>query len=74
MVLGDTKLGDRTMLDALLAAAGALEVGGLDAVVEAAKSDAAFTAEMAPPPRGRSSYLGERAVGIPDPGAEAVAA
>ncbi len=71
-VLGDTKPGDRTMLDALLPAAGAFEVEGLDAAVEAAKSGAASTAEMAPR-RGRSSYLGERAVGVPDPGAEAVA-
>jgi triose/dihydroxyacetone kinase / FAD-AMP lyase (cyclizing) len=71
--LGDTRRGDRTMLDALLPAADVLEAGGtLTAAVEAAREGAEATAAMAPR-RGRSSYLGERAVGIPDPGAEAVA-
>ncbi|KQQ81852.1 dihydroxyacetone kinase subunit DhaK [Aureimonas sp. Leaf324] len=69
--LGDAKPGDRTMLDALLPAADALSRGGLAAAVEAARAGAAATAAMAPR-RGRSSYLGDRAVGVPDPGAEAV--
>ncbi len=70
--LGDTRPGDRTMLDALWPAAEALEGGaGLGEAVEAARAGAEATAAMAPR-RGRSSYLGERAVGVPDPGAEAV--
>lgn len=69
--LGDAKPGDRTMLDALQPAADALASGGLETAVEAARAGAAATASMAPR-RGRSSYLGERAMGVPDPGAEAV--
>ncbi|WP_416355053.1 dihydroxyacetone kinase subunit DhaK [Aureimonas phyllosphaerae] len=69
--LGDTKPGDRTMIDALQPAAEALASSGLEAAVEAARAGAAATAAMAPR-RGRSSYLGERAVGVSDPGAEAV--
>jgi dihydroxyacetone kinase len=75
--LGDARIGDRTMLDALLPAAEALASAGTDpraahaAAVKAAAAGAAATAAVASR-RGRSSYLGERAVGHPDPGAEAV--
>lgn len=75
--LGDARIGDRTMLDALLPAAEALASAGADpragyaAAVKAAASGAAATAAVTSR-RGRSSYLGERAVGHPDPGAEAV--
>ncbi|WP_026782332.1 dihydroxyacetone kinase subunit DhaK [Pleomorphomonas koreensis] len=75
--LGDARPGDRTMLDALLPAAEALAAAGDDpraahaAAVEAATHGAAATAAIASR-RGRSSYLGDRAVGHPDPGAEAV--
>ncbi|MBB3999501.1 dihydroxyacetone kinase subunit DhaK [Aureimonas pseudogalii] len=74
--LGDARLGDRTMLDALLPAAETLaahvgESGALDAALEAARRGTAATAAIASR-RGRSSYLGERAIGTPDPGAEAV--
>jgi dihydroxyacetone kinase len=79
--LGGAAPGDRTMLDALLPAAAAsqeaLTTGGtaedaLRAAAAAAAAGARATAGMAPR-RGRSSYLGERALGHSDPGAEAVA-
>jgi dihydroxyacetone kinase len=79
--LGGAARGDRTMLDALLPAAEAFQdtvsSGGAatDALRRAALAAAAgaqATAGMLPR-RGRSSYLGERALGHPDPGAEAVA-
>ncbi len=78
--LGGATRGDRTMLDALIPAseafAGAIGAGGtpreaLTAAVEAAVLGARATAAM-PPRKGRSSYLGDRALGHPDPGAEAV--
>jgi len=75
--LGDARIGDRTMLDALLPAAEALASAdgdphsALTAAVEAATAGTAATAATASR-RGRSSYLGDRAVGHPDPGAEAV--
>lgn len=79
--LGGARLGDRTMLDALVPAAAALESGAklrqgrseiLRSVAEASREGVRATAEMLPR-RGRSSYLGERVLGHPDPGAEAVA-
>ncbi|RKP51927.1 dihydroxyacetone kinase family protein [Pararobbsia silviterrae] len=44
---------------------------GLEAAIEAARRGAAETANMTPK-RGRSSYVGERALGFVDPGAHAV--
>jgi dihydroxyacetone kinase len=79
--LGGARPGDRTMLDALVPAADAfratLDSGhppsqALSAAADAARRGAEATAAM-PPRRGRSSYLGDRALGHPDPGAEAVA-
>jgi dihydroxyacetone kinase len=79
--LGDAKLGDRTMLDALLPAAEVLEAKAgpsddvlslMDEAVSAARlgvQNSSATASR----RGRSSYLGQRVVGIADPGAEAAA-
>jgi dihydroxyacetone kinase len=78
--LGGAQAGDRTMLDALLPAAAALRSaldrgasvsGAVDAAARAARAGAVATETM-PPRRGRSSYLGERALGHPDPGAVAV--
>ena len=69
------------MLDALLPAATAFQEAlasgaalalALGAGAAAAAAGARTTAAMMPR-RGRSSYLGERALGHPDPGAEAVA-
>ena len=78
--LGGAKVGDRTMLDALIPFAQTFRDGitaGLpvksvltDAVI-AAEEGAKATARMIPR-RGRSSYLGERTLGYPDPGAMAV--
>jgi dihydroxyacetone kinase len=79
--LGGTARGDRTMLDALLPAAEAfttvLNAGrsisdALRTAADAAAVAARATANLIPR-CGRSSYLGQRALGHPDPGAEAVA-
>ncbi|ODT98704.1 MAG: dihydroxyacetone kinase subunit L [Planctomycetes bacterium SCN 63-9] len=79
--IGGASVGDRTMLDALIPAseamAAALQAGNtpLSALGEGvAEADRAAnaTAELTPR-RGRSSYLGDRALGHPDPGAVAVA-
>ena len=78
--LGGARTGDRTMIDALAPAAGAVsrlvaddaslgEV--LRAAALAAETGAEATAGMAPR-LGRASYLGQRALGIPDAGAVAV--
>jgi len=73
--------GDRTMLDALLPAAEAfqkaVDIGqpasdALRAAATAAATAAKATANIVAK-TGRSSYLGERALGNIDPGAEAVA-
>ena len=78
--LGGARPGDRTMLDALDPAAESLASelrngGSVDAAMERAVSAAdkatdATTASVAR--RGRSSYLGDRALGTPDPGCVAV--
>jgi dihydroxyacetone kinase len=78
--LGGAKPGDRTMLDALHPAAEAFAAavaGGKSvaecwtACVAAARSGTDATARMRPK-LGRASYLGERAIGVPDAGAAAV--
>jgi dihydroxyacetone kinase len=72
-VLGGAKPGDRTMLDALVPFVSKLK-GNPEAVlaaVEAAEKGAAATTQMKPK-LGRSSYLGDRVLGYPDPGARAV--
>jgi dihydroxyacetone kinase len=78
--LGGAKPGDRTMLDALDPFAKMLqqEIGvkatgdAILAAVEAAERGAEATAHMQPK-LGRSSYLGARVLGYPDPGAKAIA-
>ncbi|WP_233836959.1 dihydroxyacetone kinase subunit DhaK [Paraburkholderia sp. ZP32-5] len=81
MELGGAKPGDRTMVDALKPAADALQNAlaqsaapdaALQAAVDAASDGASRTASMHPR-RGRSSYVGDRALGHMDPGAHAVA-
>jgi dihydroxyacetone kinase len=77
--LGGAKPGDRTMLDALDPLAKTLQRGigagatrdAVLAAVEAAERGAESTAHMQPK-LGRSSYLGGRVLGYPDPGAKAV--
>lgn len=79
--LGGARLGDRTMLDALIPFAeqfqhairlGSSAAPALEAAARAAEAGAEKTARMVAR-RGRASYLGERALGHPDPGAVAVA-
>ena len=81
MELGGAHPGDRTMVDALHPAAVALRVSlaqsgdsgaAWQATVDAARTGAASTASMQPR-LGRSSYVGDRALGFADPGAHAVA-
>jgi ATP-dependent dihydroxyacetone kinase len=78
--LGGAKPGDRTMVDALQPAAdafaSALAAGepparAWAAATAAAREGCAATAQMTPR-LGRASYLGARAVGVPDAGATAV--
>lgn len=78
--LGGARAGDRTMLDALLPAVDALsEAAGRNLpaaqawrlAAAAAQAGAEATAGMRPR-LGRASYLGERALGVPDGGAVAV--
>lgn len=76
--IGGAHAGDRTMLDALLPASAAMTAAtGGDAVAlatvasVAAGNGAEMTRQMVPR-LGRSSYLGERALGHVDPGARAV--
>jgi dihydroxyacetone kinase len=79
--VGGASVGDRTMLDALVPASGAFSAAirsgttptmALVRAAEAAERGAEATSAL-PPRRGRSSYLGDRALGHPDPGAVAVA-
>ena len=68
--LGGAKEGDRTMVDALAPAAA--EAGaGLGAAQAAARRGADLTTSQVAR-RGRSSYLGDRVKGHPDPGAVAI--
>ncbi len=66
--VGGAELGDRTMVDALAPAAavpsGASLIEATAAAAEGARSTATLTAR-----RGRASYVGDHALGSPDPGA-----
>ncbi|MFL1430763.1 MULTISPECIES: dihydroxyacetone kinase subunit DhaK [unclassified Nocardiopsis] len=77
--VGGAEVGDSTLVDALAPAADALGAAarnGTDApfsaAAQAAARGAAGTADLSPR-RGRASYVGDRAVGVPDPGAVGVA-
>ena len=71
--MGGARPGDRTMVDALQPAADMLAAGrSWSDAVAAAEQGAAETAGMTPR-LGRASYLGARAIGVPDGGAAAVA-
>jgi dihydroxyacetone kinase len=79
--VGGAEVGDRTMVDALSPAADAFEAAvnngapwrdALSAAADAAATGAAATANIRAR-LGRSSYLGDRVIGHPDPGAQAVA-
>jgi triose/dihydroxyacetone kinase / FAD-AMP lyase (cyclizing) len=77
--LGGAKPGDRTMIDALEPFVRELKTGAggkvqdvVLAAVEAAERGVETTSKMKPR-LGRSSYLGDRVLGYPDPGAKAIA-
>ncbi len=79
--LGSAEVGDRTMVDAVAPAsealAGAVDRGaglhaGLREAARAAREGADGTSELLGR-RGRTSYVGEAALGSPDPGAVTVA-
>lgn len=75
--LGGAMPGDRTMVDALVPAMKAFEAAAtpaerLAAAAVAAREGAEATRNLSAR-RGRSSYVGDRVIGHPDPGAVAVA-
>lgn len=77
--VGGAEVGDCTLVDALAPAAEALNTAAREgagspftAAAEAAIQGALNTASLAPR-RGRASYVGEHAIGVPDPGALGVA-
>ncbi|GAA2401146.1 hypothetical protein GCM10010191_05500 [Actinomadura vinacea] len=73
--VGEAEVGDRTLVDALSPAAGALREGGDSAFARAAEDAskaAAATADLRAR-MGRASYVGDRAKGGADPGALGVA-
>jgi dihydroxyacetone kinase len=71
---GGAVVGDRTMVDALAPALEALASGGLSRAAKAAEQGAESTKTMRKAKAGRASYVGERnLMGVPDPGAVAVA-
>jgi dihydroxyacetone kinase len=70
--VGGAQEGDRTMLDALVPFLRTWSAGGSpQEALEAARAGTAATASVTARV-GRSSYVGDRALGIPDPGAQAV--
>ncbi|WP_432843715.1 dihydroxyacetone kinase subunit DhaL [Dactylosporangium sp. CA-092794] len=77
--LGKAVVGDKTMVDALspAVAAYAAAAGAGEAAAARAAADAAAEGVLATVPlqarKGRASYLGERSIGHPDPGATSTA-
>ncbi|MFC3688609.1 dihydroxyacetone kinase subunit L [Aquipuribacter hungaricus] len=72
---GKTQLGDKTILDAIMPAADALEAAadagaGLEAAIQAAGRAVVDTRGLQSR-RGRASWLQERSIGLQDPGATA---
>ena len=71
--IGGAKLGDRTMIDALLPALDELDTG-FNAAAKAARKGAQHTATLLKANAGRASYINAKQLeGHVDPGAEAVA-
>ncbi|TDT32638.1 dihydroxyacetone kinase family protein [Naumannella halotolerans] len=67
--LGGARVGDKTLVDALAPAVEVLDAGGdLAAAAEAAAEGVERTKDSVAT-KGRASYVGEGAVGVPDPGA-----
>ena len=74
--VGGAQVGDRTLVDALSPAADAARAAGVSgAAVAAARAavDGARGTASVRARRGRASYVGERAIGAPDPGAVGIA-
>lgn len=78
--VGGAGPGDCTLIDALVPAAEALAASAHDETAEAPFTEAAQAAVRGAlataslrPRRGRASYVGDHAIGVPDPGALAVA-
>ena len=74
--VGGAQVGDRTLVDALSPAADAARAaGGSGAAVAAARAavDGARATASIRARRGRASYVGDRAIGSPDPGAVGIA-
>jgi dihydroxyacetone kinase len=77
---GGAKLGDKTLLDALIPAAGAIRAAALEGkaiavAFEEARAAAVAGAEatrLIAASKGRASYLGARSVSFPDAGATAI--
>ena len=70
---GKAEVGDKTLLDALVPSVAALEetpADGLEAMIAAARKGIDDTAGLVSR-KGRASWLGERTIGHPDPGATA---
>jgi dihydroxyacetone kinase-like protein len=72
--VGEAQIGDRTLVDALAPAVAALreQPGDAEAMVRASVDGALGTAGIRAR-RGRSSYVGDKALGHPDPGAVGIA-
>lgn len=75
--LGGARVGDKTMVDAIAPAVQALEAAtdpkeGLHAAATAATTGARATEHLTAN-RGRASYLGDKGVGVEDPGAVVIA-
>ena len=74
--VGEAQIGDRTLVDALAPAVSQLKtsatVASFPEVVSAAVNGAKETSTLIAR-RGRSSYVGDRAIGAPDPGAVGIA-
>lgn len=67
--VGGAQPGDRTLVDSLAPAVDALRDGSGFGDAAQASVDAALSTAQLRPRAGRSSYLAEKAVGVPDPGA-----
>ena len=73
---GKTQIGDKTLLDAVMPAADALDAAadgaqGLDAAIAAAEK-AVIDTKALRSKRGRAAWLQERSIGLQDPGATAM--
>jgi dihydroxyacetone kinase phosphoprotein-dependent L subunit len=71
--VGEAQVGDRTLVDALAPAAEALAAGRSIVAAAEAATDGARATSLLRGRMGRASYVGERVIGHPDPGAVGIA-